>query len=390
MKRVLKTAGLALFMFNLSGITLVQADIFENIKERRRALSEKGLSFEPSYMVDYFVNTQGGLQRKDTYLGNLDLVFTVDTGKLGLWENGTFRAHMIDNSGEPKLTGEIVGDLQGISNIEGPRRNWLYELWYEHAFSENLSVLAGIHDHNSEFDVTEYGGLYINGSFGIGPEISAGARPSIFPMTAPVVRAKITPNEQWQLLLGVYDGDPGDPDVSKHIARSDFDKEGGAFFASEAAYFFTGDALPGFIKLGAWYNTGEFADVIDVDDNGDPVVRDGNTGGYLVVDKMLYREDGEQGLGAFVQFGSNRKNVNEVNRYVGAGLNYHGLIPGRDQDDFGIAFAQAQITDDLIDAGGRNDHETTIEATYRAQVTEHISLQPDLQYVINPGGVSDV
>lgn len=104
----------------------------------------------------------------------------------------------------------------------------------------------------------------------------------------------------------------------------------------------------------------------------------------------IYREDGEQGLGAFLQFGSNKKNVNEVNVYVGGGLNYHGLIPGRNQDEIGLAFAQARINDDLVDAGGRKDHETSIEFTYRAQITEHIIIQPGLQYVIDPGAVSNV
>lgn len=346
---------------------------------------------EAAYAVDYFANTKGGLKRDDTYLSNLDLVLTVNTKRLGLWDHGTFQAHMIDNSGNKKLTGDIVGDLQGVSNIEAPRTTRLYELWYEQSFFEDkLSVLMGIEDYNSEFDVTEYGGLYVNSSFGIGPEISKNARPSIFSLTAPALRVKITPNDQWQFLLGVYDGDPGDPNTSKHFPRSDFDHEGGAFIASEAAYHFTGDALPGFIKLGVWHNTGEFNDVSAVDDNGDPLKRDGNTGGYLVIDKMLYREKDEQGLGAFLQLGSNRKNVNEVNVYVGGGFNYRGLIPGRDKDEAGIAVAHARTNDDLLETARRDRFEMTVEATYKAQLTPCMSIQPDFQFVINPGAVSDI
>lgn len=117
--------------------------------------------------------------------------------------------------------------------------------------------------------------------------------------------------------------------------------------------------------------------------------------GIWSLTKCYIREDveqgsTEQGLGAFLQFGTNSKNVNEVNLYAGGGLNYRGLIPGRDQDEVGLAFAQARINDNLVDAGGRNDYETTIEATYKAQITENISLQPDLQYVINPGAISGV
>jgi len=382
--------------FSLSSTGQAHTQFFNRINKMRSSLDEKGVVLEAAYTLDYFANTKGGLKRDDTYLTHLDLILTLDTKRLGLWDHGTFRVNMIDNSGGEKFTGDILGDTQGVSNIEAPRTTRIYELWYEHVFFEDkLSVLGGIHDYNSEFDVTEYGGLYVNSSFGIGPEISKNARPSIFPLTAPAIRAKIIPNDQWQFLFGVYDGDPGDPNVDEHFPRSDFDHEGGAFIATEAAYHLTGDVLPGFIKLGMWHNTGEFNHVTSVDNNGVPIKRDGNTGGYLVVDKMLYREDvehgsTEQGLGAFLQLGSNKKYVNEVNMYIGGGLNYRGLIPGRDQDEIGLAFAQARINDDLVDAGGRKDHETSIELTYKAQITEHISIQPDFQYVIDPGAVSNV
>jgi len=105
---------------------------------------------------------------------------------------------------------------------------------------------------------------------------------------------------------------------------------------------------------------------------------------------MLYSEQKEQGFGAFLQFGANNKNVNEVKMYIGGGFNYYGLIPGRDSDECGIAVAHAIITDDIADTSGRDDYETTLEATYSAQIKENLRIQPDFQYIINPGAVSGV
>jgi len=105
---------------------------------------------------------------------------------------------------------------------------------------------------------------------------------------------------------------------------------------------------------------------------------------------MLYREEGEQGLGAFLQFGANDKRVNEINWYFGGGVNYRGLIPGRDEDDAGLAVAHALINEDIVDAGGRKDYETSVELTYSAQINEFLRIQPDIQYIINPGAVSGV
>jgi len=162
------------------------------------------------------------------------------------------------------------------------------------------------------------------------------------------------------------------------------------FIATEVAYHFQEESLPGFIKLGLWNNTGDFDDVVDLNPSGNPIQRNNNIGGYLIIDKQIYEESEEQGLGGFIQFGANDKRVNEVNMYVGGGLNYKGLIPGRDHDEAGVAVAHAIINDDIVDAGGRNDYETTIEATYSVQITDQLRIQPDVQYIINPGAVSGV
>ena len=391
MKNHTRTILITLLMFSLMNISNADASIFDQFNETRSSLEEKGIAFEVVYTIDYLANTQGGLQRKDTYLSNLDLTLTVDTAQLGLWEHGTFFAYMLDSSGGDKITGSIVGDTQGLDNIEAPRTTRLYEMWYEHSFlDEALAVLIGFHDYNSEFDVTEYGGLYLNSSFGISVDISGAGRPSIFPLAAVALRVKVTPNDHLELLFAVYDGDPGDPDISEHFPRSDFDADGGAFIASEVDFHFSEDVLPGVVKLGVWHNTGEFDDIVDTDPAGDAIKRNGNTGGYLVIDKMLFREEEEQGLGGFLQFGANKTSINEVNVYVGGGLNYHGLIPGRDEDDIGIAVASAFINEEISSTSARDDHEITIEATYSAQVNDHIRIQPDFQYIINPGAVTGV
>ncbi len=393
MKKGIWIICLTLGTFYALGAGLSYATILGEIKNGRAALEEKGISLKPVYTVEYFAVTQGGLQRDDTYLSNLDLILTIDTTPLGLWDDGTFLVHILDNAGGKKLTGAIVGDTQGVSNIEAPRITRVYQLWYEHRWLEKkLSVLAGIHDFNSEFNVTDYGLLFINSSFGIGHEISKGSRSSIFPLAAPALRVKILPTDEWQVLFAAYDGDPGDPNVGRHFPRSDFDHEGGVFLVCEQGYFFDPEGLPGFFKLGVWHNTGQFNDVVRQDEGGQAIKHDGDTGGYLVVDKMLYREKEDEGLGFFLQFGSNSKDVNEVNTYVGAGIHYRGLIPGRDQDEAGIAVAHAIVNEDLVNAssGGRDDFETAIEATYKAQITDEINIQPDIQYVVNPGAATNV
>jgi porin len=355
-------------------------------------MEERGISLESSYKGELWANVRGGVKQSQTHLHNIDIAAELGTTQAGLWSNGKFFVHVLSNQGGKLLTEEIVGDSQTVSNIEAPPSTRLYEFWYEHSlFDGKLSFLMGVHDLNSEFAVTEHGALFINSSFGISKDISSGARPSIFPLAAPAVRAKFSPNKSWEFLLGVYNGDPGDPGVYRHSPRFVFNDQGGAFIGFETAYRFGHGTSPGTIKAGYWNNTGSFDDLSQIDPNGNPAIRKGNQGFYLVAEKTILATDNGRNLAAFLQLGSApNKNINEFTSYVGGGLKYAGLIPHRQQDEAGIAVAHAMVNNRLISDPGREKAETTLEITYRAVLNKSFALQPDVQFVFNPGADSTI
>ncbi|MDQ6988157.1 MAG: carbohydrate porin [Mariprofundaceae bacterium] len=94
-------------------------------------------------------------------------------------------------------------------------------------------------------------------------------------------------------------------------------------------------------------------------------------------DQKLISFGGHAAIGGFIQWGWVPQNRNEVTGYFGTGLHMHGLIPGRDEDDMGIAVARADT---------RTAAESTIELTYRMTVAPWLALQSLFQWIINPGG----
>jgi porin len=125
----------------------------------------------------------------------------------------------------------------------------------------------------------------------------------------------------------------------------------------------------------------------------------GDSGVYGVIDQTLYRAPGtdDQGLSGFARAGGVPNDRNLVNFYADGGLVYKGLVPGRPNDKVGIAAAYARVGDNArgLDAdiglfGGFlypvRSSETVIEMMYQTQLAKWWVLQPDLQYVINPGG----
>ena len=346
----------------------------------------EGISLEFVYTGELFGNFSGGTKIGSRYMANIDLTLTLDTEKAGWWPGGTFFFYGLNNHGnrDGDFSGDLVGDLQGVSNIEASDFWRLYEAWYEQIFFDGIfSLLLGYHDMNSEFDVTEFGGLFLNSSFGIGPEFGGVTAPSIFPVVAPAVRVKLQPNDAFYVQAAVYDGNPGDQDVNNNGLEFRLSSSDGAMSIYEMGYSIGQDTLPGTYKVGGWHHTAS-----KTDEAGNP--HSDNYGFYFVADQLIIPEQagGDQGLGLFIQIGKVPDDRNEVDLYVGGGVNYHGLLPGRDEDDFGIAVAHASISKNInmvVPGVVRDSAETVFEITYLANLLPWFSIQPDFQYIINPG-----
>jgi porin len=364
---------------------------------RRHTLEGKGLSLNLSYIADFVTNHSGGLKKNSdvdtsvSYLSNTDLIVELDTEKAGFWKGGTVHAHFFNHHGaEPSLN--KIGDLQIADNFESNKVTKVYEILYEHSFDlygTYLSLLIGLHDLNSEFNISEYGLLFINSSFGFNNEISNNISVSNFPVAAPSIRIKWEPTENLYFMAEISDGDPGKNEDGFNLKLSSSKV---TFF--ELGYHF-GDqeesrTMPGSYKLGCWYHTADFDDVRDSDENSDPLQHDGNYGLYFIADQMLIPGEGKKGLGAFFQIGGVPDDRNEVDFYVGGGIHYQGIIPTRENDILGLAVAHASISKDLRDVENRDSHETAVELTYRAQVLPWFAIQPGVQTIFNPSADSSL
>ncbi|MCP5007574.1 MAG: carbohydrate porin [Planctomycetes bacterium] len=358
--------------------------------QHRDTLEDKGLSLELVFTGDFVTNHSGGLKTNSSpgYLSNTDLIAEFDTDKAGLWKGGTLHGHFFNHHGA-NPSEDYVGDLQFVNNIESEKVTKVYELWYEHTFDLNgtdLSMLIGQHDLNSEFNITEYGLLFMQSSFGFNSEISNNIPVSNYPVAALGLRIKWEPTEHLYLMAEISDGDPGKNDDGFHM---NLDSKEGFVSFYEIGYCFGDKAesrtMPGTYKFGWWYHTDEFDDVRDMDVSGDPLSHPDNYGIYFIADQMLVPGKGDKGLGVFFQAGWVPEDRNRVDYYIGGGIHYRGLIPSRDNDILGLAVAHTSMSDDLRDVEKLDRHETTIEATYRARVFPFLAVQPGVQVVFNPG-----
>jgi porin len=226
------------------------------------------------------------------------------------------------------------------------------------------------------------------------------------------VRLALNPTEDLTFLAAVFQGDVFAQNVNRHGFDWNLNASNGYFWMTEGHWrhdFW----LPGQIKVGAWFHTADFPNA-----DGSASSYWGNYGIYFILDQMIYREktaaasvlsrdeksaaskpvvasdDEAQGLGVFARLAFDPQDRNFVGFYAEGGFNYKGLIPTRDSDILGAGIGYAQLTngakDVLASEGSVNpDYEIVIEVTYQAKITPWLILQPDIQYIIHPGGTRD-
>lgn len=353
---------------------------------------QPALDLSVTYTADVWTNARGGRRRGARYLNNLDVTLTIDTEKAIGWAGATVFVYGLYNNGE-SLSEELIGDVQVASNIDaGVQAARLYEAWVEQRLIEDrLSLKAGLYDLNSEFDTSDSAGLFVNSSHGIGPDFSQSGEngPSIFPVTSLALRIDYELGDNWLARAAVLDGVPGDPGAPR---RTTIELGGGdgALVVGELNYLDDETKL----ALGAWRYTARFEDILATQLAADPVERRGNDGVYALAERKLSNEaaDADQGLSGWLRFGLADPRFNPVRSYLGGGLVYTGPLPGRDEDQIGIAVARVRfgeryrrasaLAGQSLEAG-----ETNIEITYRMPLTPWLTLQPDVQYVLDPSGV---
>jgi porin len=79
--------------------------------------------------------------------------------------------------------------------------------------------------------------------------------------------------------------------------------------------------------------------------------------------------------------------ASNLSQYFGAGLVRQGAFSGRPDDLLGLAIAHARLSSGLHQTDERLGlAETALELTYAIPLSDRLAIQPDLQYIIHPGG----
>jgi porin len=395
----------------------------------RNALGQYGVTLQLTDVSEVLGNVTGGLKQGATYDGLTTLTLQLDTQKAFGWEGGLLNISALQIHGR-NLSKFYLPNLQTASGIEADNTTRFWEIWYQQKLLDGrMDVKLGQQSIDQEFMTSEGSALFINTMMGwpMLPSANLYAGGPAYPLSSLGVRLRARPLHNVTVLGGVFqDNPPGGPFNDDSQLRGstrwggNFNLRTGALFIAEVQYAINQPAegdmdygnqstgLPGTYKLGVWYDTAPFpSQVLDnsglslasPDSNGNPLMLRNNWSIYAVADQMVWRpaDDSPQAVGVFARVMGGPGDRNLINFSANGGITLKAPLPGRDDDTFGAGFGFARVSNSArafdrdVNAFGQGpipvrSSETFIEITYQAQVTPWLQVQPDFQYVFNPGG----
>ncbi len=362
-----------------------------------RELERQGISIALVLTQLYQQNVSGGQsthRHSGRYTGRYDLEIEAHLERLINLPGGRIYA-LAQGGWSSGINESSIGSLHEVNSLAiGERSIDVWELYYEQSFFDDKAFLRiGKVDLTGGFECRSCpgsfdGNMFANDETGQFLNDSLTNNPTIpFPDPGLGIILHVQPTHWLYLSAAVADADA---DVRETGFNTAFHGPSNTFSIFEAGllpYMLLGNAAPkGVYRIGMWYDP-QLKERLD--ESG--CKRD-DVGFYISADQMIWKlnsdEDSTQGIGIFGRYGIANADVNEIKSFWSAGVQCHGLIPGRDEDIMSFGVGQGRLSRQSEDF--TTSHETVLEWYYKIAITPWLHVSPDVQYIMNPGGDASV
>jgi porin len=364
----------------------------------RTRLEKEGISFDFNDIGDFLTDVTGSQTHHATYFGRFRATMDIDFNRLSGFD-GEFFFSGIYQYGR-NLSGDNLHVNTLTSSIAGEESERIDQLWYQQGFFDSMfKVKVGQVAAVNEFGATDFFDILFNDELGYAPNAIFNTKQPFSPAGKPGIilwgdLSEITPGLYVKAgAFTAYDN-PYRPDSNGVYYYDDFNH--GIAESFELGYKEQKTSYDGVYKIGVNANEGvEYTNPA----TGQPYHGDYNI--YGTVEKTVYHPKDAQGnlntkkgLDLLFQAVEEPGDRNPLQYEFTFGGRYTGLIPGRDEDKvgFGVIYSDNGIADSEASkalGGPGLGGETTLEADYQYNPAPWLSIQPDLQFIIDPGGDAD-
>ncbi|HEU5046915.1 MAG TPA: carbohydrate porin [Rickettsiales bacterium] len=332
-------------------------------------------------------HNDGSHKTGNVYMQNVYAAMNVDADRAFGWKGASFQVAGFYNTAK-SLDANYVGGYidQSLIDTGGTEMVRLYQAYYKQEIGTQDGFVLGIYDLQTAFGNTKPMGLFMGGSYAWTSTLDQSEdRVSTYPSTALAARYWHTFDKNWSVQAAIADGIPDSPKYPK-VTTINFNRNYGAFMIGEVDYRTTNRTK---LMAGYWGYTGKFDDLDTTAADGSVEEKFGNSGGYVGGATRIFDQGEGRGIDAFTTIGWSDSSVNQANRTINLGLTYTGPFAVRPDDRAGIAFSTSGTSNaykhsQTVQGLGVENYESNFEATYRAQICDWLTVQPDVQYFIDP------
>ena len=336
------------------------------------------------------------------------------------------------NRAGSSLSQQNIGNQFTVQQVYGGQTVMFYALLFEQKLlDDKVSIKAGRFAAGDDFASSPIYWLYMNNGIDGNPQaLPVNTCFSAYPWAVWAARLRVDPTPECNAMFGVYQVSNrvfGHPDYhgldwsirqgdgvlllsqfawtpeffkrpvekaavsdGKSVVATKARSEGKTFKAVSPETEMKG--LPGHYWFGAYYSPWQFAQFGTTD------TASNSYGFYWHADQMVWQKSpgSDQGLTLWSSLVlSPQQNIAKLPFQANAGVVYKGLIPTREQDYtiFGLVYGKFSnnYARTVAAAGnGYPQYEMVLEWGYRINFTKFAYVQPDLQWVINPGGTGRI
>ncbi len=279
------------------------------------------------------------------------------------------------------------GRLNDFSSSQGDFSNILagdmarvYEFFYTNSFESDYGEVAfrvGQLAADEDFMGLDFSDIFLNSSFGAIPNVAPAQLFSQYNV-ATLGLVVYYNYEKFNATFGVFNGNVAE-DVSSNNGFDFSNIFDTVALWLQLGYDYQISELQGSFIVGGNYHSSPS------DTNFDTIAGARNFYSfYLAVQQVLVNNsDSDALLGVFARFGIvPESSVSDNNFYADFGFNWFAPIPSRKADVF--AAAVSVIENERSSREEFSHYETTLELSYKMQLTSAITFQPDMQIFFNP------
>ncbi len=359
----------------------------------RSQLSDLGIEFFAYYNTITSSNVSGGIREDTNFAGDLFTGLQFDLDKILGFEDTIFTVTGIDRHGSD--ISPSIGSQYSAMQLVGGQNTFLYNVTFEKLFADgDIAVKVGRMTATDDFVGSS---LY---SYSLSNAVNGQIRAVLFdgvmtsyPFAVWGGRVKAKLSEESTLQVGVFQLTNEMWDREKQGLDFSIDGDDGA------SLFVQYDWTPEIAGKPARFYAGinqTFS--FEMDEFNSTDTTDSFTRFYAHADYQFYREsaDSDEGLTLFMTFAYTAQDevaIVPIQSTIGA--HYKGLLPNRPNDRTVFFMTYGGFSDEYSDelvanSGSAVDYEMVFELGHRIQLTEYAYIQPDIQYIKNPGGTGNI